>query len=100
MRISKLPLNIFVFVEALQIFRSTDGYINKRRAHRGLANLFKLDSIARGSEFLKVLDDFCPAREFAIVAGREAKDVFGLRNNFGLGVDALERSGLKRETGE
>src|SRR5258707_1239664 len=68
-RVGELSLNLFELIESLKILGGADGRVNKRRAHRRLANLFKLHPLAGSIEFLKVLNDLGPAREFAIVAG-------------------------------
>src|SRR5258706_415493 len=67
--VGKLSLNFFELIKSLEILRRTDGRINKRRAHRRLANLFKLDAIAGGGESLKVLNYLGPTGELAILSG-------------------------------
>ena len=42
----------------------------------GLADLLKTHAVAGRIEFLKVLDNFGPAGEFAIVTGTKAEDIF------------------------
>src|SRR6266571_1523710 len=83
-RVSKLPLNLFELVKSHQILRGADRRVNKRRAHRRLANLFKIHAIAGGGKLLKVLNNFGPTCEFAIVARTKAEHLFRRGNRFGL----------------
>src|SRR5207245_5674936 len=83
--------------------RRADRRVNERRAHRRLANLFKLNAVAGGGKLLKVLDDCGPTCEFAIVARTKAEHVFGRGNRFGLrscGGGRKEGAGLNRENDE
>ena len=73
MRVGKLPLDLFELFKSLEVLRRANRGIDKGRAHRRLANLFKLHAVARGGELLKVLDDLGPTRELAIVAGTETE---------------------------
>src|ERR1700730_15625343 len=84
-RVSKLTLNILEFIETLEILRRTDGGANKRRAHSRLADLFEFYPIAGGGEFLKVLNDFGPARQLAIVAGTKAEQSLRRRDRSAFG---------------
>ena len=43
-------LNLSVFIESFQILGGADRRVNKGRAHRALANLFKLHSVTRSGE--------------------------------------------------
>src|SRR5258706_9100270 len=98
--VGKLPLNVFELIKSLEILRRTDGRINKRRAHRRLANLFKLDAIAGGRESLKVLNYLGPTGEPAIVTRAETQDLFGRRYRSVLGDRdhaTKTRVGLNRE---
>src|SRR5437588_6173682 len=98
-RISKLSLNLFELIQSSQILGRADGRIDKWRAHRRLADLFKLHAVAGSREFLKILDDFGPTCEFAIVARTKAEHVFGRGNRFGLrscGGGRKEGAGLNR----
>ena len=45
-RVGELSLNLFEFIQALQILGRADRGIDKRRAHGRLANLFEVHAIA------------------------------------------------------
>src|SRR5437773_6764217 len=74
-RISELSLNLFEVIKALQILGRADGCVDKRCTHRRFTNLFKLHALADRGEFLKVLDDFGPTSELAIVARTKTEHV-------------------------
>src|SRR5436190_17542512 len=74
-RISQLTLNVPKRIQAPQILGRANRCIDKGSTQRRLANLFKLDAIARGGKFLKVFDDLGPTCQLAIVARCETKDV-------------------------
>ena len=102
-RIGQLPLDVLVLIELCEILWRADRRIDKRRAHRRLANLFKLHAVARGGKPLKVLDNFGPARELAVVAGSETENVRRRGNCFGLGERGsakTNRVGLERQRDE
>src|SRR5712692_3235058 len=56
-RVGELSLNLLEFIESLKILGGADRSVNKRRAHRRLANLFKLHPVTGSIESLKVFND-------------------------------------------
>src|SRR6185369_7053066 len=74
-RIGKLRLNLFVLVELSEVRRRADRRHNERLVHRRLTQRFKLHSIARVVQALKILDDLLPRRQFAIVSRNETEHV-------------------------
>ena len=81
-RIGEFGIDLFVLFEVLEVLRRADRRINKRCAHRRFADLLEHHAVARGVEFLKIIDDTCPTREFAIVARCETERVFWSRESF------------------
>src|SRR5882672_7569231 len=74
--VCKQLLNVLVFVESCEVFRSAYGGHHERLAHSRVAERLKFHAIARFCQSFKIRHYLTPARQLAIVSRHEAEHVF------------------------